>query len=129
SQTHQRRMQISSVMSDIARRTDDNEEYNCWSDILYSLDVLGVAGTSDTEEVFDTQGQQGIIKYEPGFRHPQFNVLFDTVDKVPQVATHLFRQIGRKRLPRIRGIVPVTRNPPENLPSSYYRIEYLETMK
>ncbi|KAJ3925172.1 MAG: hypothetical protein NXY57DRAFT_968242 [Lentinula lateritia] len=65
--THQRHMQIASVMAGIARCVGDNEEYNNWSDILYSLDLLGVAGTSDTEEVLDTQGQQGIIKYEPEF--------------------------------------------------------------
>ncbi|KAJ3808657.1 hypothetical protein F5876DRAFT_67093 [Lentinula aff. lateritia] len=109
-----KKRRIASVMAGIACCMGDNKEYNNWSDILYSLDHLGIASTSDTEEVFNTQGQQGIIKYEPDFHNSQFNILFDTVDRIPQVAMHLFDQVRQRQLPRIRGIETV---------------EYLEKMK
>ncbi|KAJ3722373.1 hypothetical protein C8R42DRAFT_579871 [Lentinula raphanica] len=128
-QTYERRLQIATAMITTMENLDNEEEYLRWSEILYSLDQLGVAGTSDSEEVLDTQGRQGVVVYEPNFRHAWFRTLFHEVDRVPQTASYLFRKVGRKRLPRICGNERVERAPPANLPSSYYRPEYLEKMK
>ncbi|KAJ3718761.1 hypothetical protein C8R42DRAFT_585059 [Lentinula raphanica] len=127
--THERRVQIATVMITVMESLNNEAEYMCWSEILYSLDQLGVAGTSDSEEILDTQGQQGVAVYEPNFRHAWFRTLFHEVDRVPQTASSLFSKVGRKRLPRISGTERVERAPPANLPSSYYRSEYLERMR
>ncbi|KAJ3754124.1 hypothetical protein EV360DRAFT_52219, partial [Lentinula raphanica] len=126
---HERRIQITTVMITVMESLNNEAEYRCWSEILYSLDQLGVAGTSDSEDVLDTQGQQGVVVYEPKFRHAWFRTLFHEVDSVPQTASHLFSKVGRRRLPRVCGNEQVERAPPVNLPSSYYRPEYLEKMQ
>ncbi|KAJ3766488.1 hypothetical protein FB446DRAFT_653726, partial [Lentinula raphanica] len=126
---HDRRIQIASVMITVMQSLNNEAEYLCWSEILYSLDQLGVAGTSDSEDILDTRGRQGVVVYEPKFRHAWFRTLFHEVDNVPPKLSHLFSKVGRKRLPRVCGNEQVERAPPENLPSSYYRPEYLEKMK
>ncbi|KAJ3769390.1 hypothetical protein FB446DRAFT_220815 [Lentinula raphanica] len=127
--THERRIQIATVMITVMENLGNEEEYICWSEILYSLDQLGVAGTSDSEDILDTQGQQGVIVYEPNFRHAWFRTLFHELDKLPETAHRLFSNVGRKRLPRICGNERVERPPPANLPSSYFQPEYLDKMK
>ncbi|KAJ3818304.1 hypothetical protein F5880DRAFT_1491605, partial [Lentinula raphanica] len=126
---HERRVQIATVMITVTESLNNEAEYMCWSEILYSLDQLGVAGTSDSEDILDTQGQQGVVVYEPNFRNPWFRKLFHEVDSVPQTASALFTKVGRKRLSRICGNERVECAPPANLPSSYYRSDYLEKMK
>ncbi|KAJ3870345.1 hypothetical protein F5051DRAFT_434676, partial [Lentinula edodes] len=69
-----RRVQIASVMANLAHTLGNVEQYTCWAHILDSLNRLGVVGMSDDEETLDTQGQQGIIVYEPAFRNPGFNI-------------------------------------------------------
>ncbi|KAJ3834889.1 hypothetical protein F5878DRAFT_629415 [Lentinula raphanica] len=127
--THERRTKIATLMITVMQDLADEVEYRRWSEILQSLDRLGVAGTSDSEDIMDTQGQQGVIVYEPNFRHAWFRTLFHEVDRTPQAAPYLFSKFGRKRLPRISGTERVERAPPANLPSSYYRPEYLEKMR
>ncbi|KAJ3805515.1 hypothetical protein F5876DRAFT_51748 [Lentinula aff. lateritia] len=128
-QVFERRVQISTTMMTVARGFGDDEEYHCWSEILYSLDRLGVDGMSDNEEILDSQGQQGIAVYEPDYWNPGFSAVYDRVDEVPQTAKHLFSQVGRKRLPRIRSNEKVKCPPPAGLPRSYYRSGYLERME
>ncbi|KAJ3978518.1 hypothetical protein F5890DRAFT_1422546, partial [Lentinula detonsa] len=125
----ERRVKIATTMIMLNHNLPDDEEYQCWSEILYSLDKLGVDGMSDNEEVLDIHGQQGVVTYEPDFRHHQFSILFERVDAFPEIATQLFSQVGRKRLPRTHGTEQVKRCPPRNLPPSYYKHEYLERMK
>ncbi|KAH7871265.1 uncharacterized protein C8R40DRAFT_1024592, partial [Lentinula edodes] len=125
----ERRIQIASAMVQIAQALDNEQQYNCWSDILNALSRLGIAGMSDDDEVLDTQGKQGIIVYSPAFRHSQFDELFDKVDMTRALEKHFFTGVGRKRLPRIRGEEQVKRSPPANLPQSYYRPDYLEAMR
>ncbi|KAJ3885560.1 hypothetical protein GG344DRAFT_30663, partial [Lentinula edodes] len=125
----ERRVQIAAAMIQIAQARGNEQQYACWSDILESLSRLGIAGMSDDEDVLDTQGKKGIIVYSPGFRHSQFDELFDQVDSTRSLEKHLFTGVGRKRLLRIRGQEQVERSPPANLSRSYYRPDYLEAMR
>ncbi|KAJ4475988.1 hypothetical protein C8J55DRAFT_432027, partial [Lentinula edodes] len=125
----ERRLQTAAAMIHIAKVLGNEEQYNCWSEIVTALHRLGIAGTSDDEEVLDSQGQQGIIVYEPAFRHPHFNAVFDQVDATRETEKGLFAQVERKRLPRLRGHHQVERSPPSHLPLSYYHPEYLTAMQ
>ncbi|KAJ4474060.1 hypothetical protein C8J55DRAFT_407751, partial [Lentinula edodes] len=125
----ERRVQIAAAMIQIAQARGNEQQYACWSDILKSLSRLGIAGMSDDEDVLDTQGKKGIVVYSPGFRHSQFDELFDQVDSTRSLEKHLFTGVGRKRLLRIRGQEQVERSPPANLSQSYYRPDYLEAMR
>ncbi|KIK50923.1 hypothetical protein GYMLUDRAFT_65099 [Collybiopsis luxurians FD-317 M1] len=48
--------QIASVMTTLMHSLQDDEQYDCWLEILYSLGKLGTEGMSDSEEVLDTKG-------------------------------------------------------------------------
>ncbi|KAJ3846051.1 hypothetical protein EV368DRAFT_53276 [Lentinula lateritia] len=124
-----RRLQIASVMANLAHTLGNVEQYTCWAHILDSLNRLGVVGMSDDEEALDTQGQQGIIVYEPAFRNPGFNRVYDRVDSTREIEKSIFTAVGRKQLPRIRGYDRVERSPPANLPRSYYHPDYLNAME
>ncbi|KAJ3887128.1 hypothetical protein GG344DRAFT_69072 [Lentinula edodes] len=111
----ERRLQTAAAMIHIAKVLGNEEQYNCWSEIVTALHRLGIAGTSNDEEVLDSQGQQGIIVYEPAFCHPHFNAVFDQVDATCETEKGLFAQVKR--------------SPPSHLPLSYYHPEYLTAMQ
>ncbi|KAJ3854270.1 hypothetical protein EV368DRAFT_63429 [Lentinula lateritia] len=113
----ERHIQIASAMVQIAQALDNEQQYNCWSDILNALSRLGIAGMSDDNEVLDTQGKQGIIVYSPAFRHSQFDELFDKVDMTRALEKHFFTE------------EQVKHSPPANLPQPYYCPDYLEAMR
>ncbi|KAK7435879.1 hypothetical protein VKT23_019410 [Stygiomarasmius scandens] len=124
------RQRICVLKIQYARRQGDKKQLIFWTEALKSIVRLTVDGMSDEES--DVIGEEDVkIVKSPEFRHPEFSSLFQYIDGIPHSdpQSNLFRNSGRKRLRRIYSFDTVTRRPPEDLPVSYYRLEYVEQLR
>ncbi|KAK7434700.1 hypothetical protein VKT23_020064 [Stygiomarasmius scandens] len=123
-----RRQQTCSAMMDFAHKQGDVKDLAFWASLLTCTEVLTVNGMSDEEDGIDA-GEVIKLVSELDFRHPDFHPIFSLIDSTRESEDEIFTSVGRKRMRRIyTGVTNSDRIPPENLPPSYYRPEYLQHM-
>ncbi|KAJ3781481.1 hypothetical protein GGU11DRAFT_749141 [Lentinula aff. detonsa] len=123
----ERRQAIASVMIEVHEKKGDVQGLQFWREVLEAVDILTIGGMSDEEEVTEENERVRLVK-DLDFRHPDFHELFRRVDNVRTRNPSIFRNIGRKRMRRVYVPEMTSRQPPPNMPSSYYRQEYLDSM-
>ncbi|THU96440.1 hypothetical protein K435DRAFT_620104, partial [Dendrothele bispora CBS 962.96] len=122
------RLQICATMTDHLRGTGDEEGLRFWAAALTTIDRLTIDGMSEDETV-ELDGEKVMVVKDLAFRHPNFNRLFEHIDATRPGMKSLFNQGGRKRIRRVLSKQLMERKPPPGLPSSFYRPEYLNSMK
>ncbi|KAJ3967968.1 hypothetical protein EV361DRAFT_806409, partial [Lentinula raphanica] len=123
-----RRLDICSTMLSVCRAQQDAEGVSFWSDMLLCIDDLGIQGTSEEENDDNAAPRVRFVK-DIDFRHPQFQDLFAFVDGTRDREKLVFTKPGRYRLPRHYTENRSVRVPPPELPSSYFRPEYLSRLE
>lgn len=114
-------------MVEVCEEKGDAQGAQFWRDVLEAIVVLTVGGMSDEEDGTDGNERVRLVK-DMDYRHPDFGELFKHVDNVRIKNTSIFRNVGRKRIRRVYVSEMTSRPPPPNIPSSYYRPEYLDSM-
>ncbi|KAE9384184.1 hypothetical protein BT96DRAFT_801948, partial [Gymnopus androsaceus JB14] len=127
-QKFERRQAIASVMIEVHEKKGDMQGFQFWREVLESIDILTIGGMSDDEEGTEENETVRLVK-DLDFRHPDFRNLFRKVDNVRTRNPSIFRNSGRKRMRRVYVPEMTSHQPPPNMPSSYYRQEYLDSMK
>lgn len=123
-----RRQAIASVMIEVCDEKGNVQGTQFWRDVLEAIDILTAGGMSDEEDGADGNESVKLVK-DMDYRHPDFRKLFKEVDNVRTKNPSIFRNAGRKRMRRVYVSETTSRPPPPNVPSSYYRQEYLDSMK
>ncbi|THV01479.1 hypothetical protein K435DRAFT_655203, partial [Dendrothele bispora CBS 962.96] len=127
-QKFQSRREIASTMVEHSQDNGDEEGLSFWKATLDAISMLKSDGMSDEDS--DHEGQEKVkVVRDLKFRHTDFKALFQHVDSTPRVMKRLFNQSGKKRLRRVFSSEISDRSPPPNLPSTFYRPEYLDLMK
>ncbi|KAK7459474.1 hypothetical protein VKT23_009457 [Stygiomarasmius scandens] len=122
------RQQISSTMRAHFEKAGDDKELGFWTATLTVINNLQADGMSDEETGYEGEEQIKVVKKLP-FRHPDLASLLQHVDSTPKMMKKLFDQGGRKRVRRVFSNETSQRSPPPNLPSTFYRQEYLALMR
>ncbi|KAK7434692.1 hypothetical protein VKT23_020056 [Stygiomarasmius scandens] len=122
------RQQICSIMRDHAQKIGKVQDVDFWTATLTAVNLLQDDGMSDEEAVYEDEEQVKVVK-RVAFRHDDFTSLFRHVDATPREMKSLFNQGGRKPFRRVFSSESSQRSPPPNLPSTFFRPEYLDLMK
>ncbi|THU92393.1 hypothetical protein K435DRAFT_862495 [Dendrothele bispora CBS 962.96] len=124
-----RRQQICTIMVEAALEEGDEGKAKLWADVLQCMQVLTADGMSE-EENGEEDGELVRYVYELDFRHPEFQSLFNFVDRMRESQKTVFNTTGRKRFRKVQRIdICPARKPPADLPPSYYKPEYLQLMR
>lgn len=115
-------------MIEVCEEKGDIQRAQFWRDVLEAIEVLTVGGMSDEEDGVEGNESVRLVK-DVDYRHPDFRKLFRKVDDVRTKNTSIFKNVGRKRMRRVYVPEMTSRPPPPNMPPSYYRQEYLDSMK
>ncbi|KAK7448102.1 hypothetical protein VKT23_013860 [Stygiomarasmius scandens] len=122
------RQKVCAIMTQHLRSIGKEQDLRFWTDMLLALDLLTIDGMSDEET--DEQDEQTVkVVKDLQFRHSDFRPLLAYVDTAPRRMKKLFVQSGRKPFRRVFSDLISEQTPPPNLPSAFYRPQYLELMK
>ncbi|KAJ3717722.1 hypothetical protein C8R42DRAFT_537817, partial [Lentinula raphanica] len=113
-----------SVMIRVCREQQDANGISIWSDIMLAISELGIEGTSEEENDDNATPRVRFVK-DIDFRHSRFQEVLAFVDGTREREKFVFRNPGRKRLPRQYTGNYTVRMPPSNLPQSFFRPEYV----
>ncbi|KAK7443829.1 hypothetical protein VKT23_015610 [Stygiomarasmius scandens] len=122
------RQRICASMTQHLRETETEQGLRFWTDMLLAVDLLSIDGMSDEETVDANEETVKVVK-DLHFRHSDLRPFLAYVDATPRRMKRVFNQSGRKPFRKIISDVLTERPPPPNLPSSFYRPQYLESMK
>ena len=121
-------------MLQVSVQRNDPDAVAVWKYVWSLIDKLGHNGMSDEEDdEMVLQQPDGTMRLTHVrkilkliWRHPYFSELFKFLDKLPGVEDLVFRLCGKQRIERVRVEQESDREPPPNLPKSFYRPNYLE---
>ncbi|KAK7029490.1 hypothetical protein VNI00_014523 [Paramarasmius palmivorus] len=122
------RMETAATMLAFSREDDNEEDQDLWAFVLRAVAGLRPDGMSDEEEGIDGEETISYV-HNIDFRHPDFRLLFDEVDRTRLIEKDAFVQAGRKRRRRVATSHVLHRPPPPGLAPSYYNPTYLEAMR
>lgn len=115
------------------RERSDQRGVDFWSYVLLVVDILEHSGMSEEEDGTIPVDFGGLLRDQVikkvkilWWRHPWFRELFEIVDSAPAVEKLLFHRAGGARVPRIRVNDVDHRQPPLEMPLSFFREGYLE---
>ncbi|KAL1657805.1 hypothetical protein GGF50DRAFT_93046 [Schizophyllum commune] len=131
------RVQVSSIMRQVAESNSSDAGIKRWSYALRSLNKLGCGGMSDEESDEEEVIYPGnAVSMRPcrkvlelKWRHPSFKDLFDEIDGTPKEYPDLFNgRIMQNRIRRVRVSKASKRKPPRNLNVDFFNPAYLENI-